>query len=331
MLRKTVATLAVALLGQSVAWAQSGASDAASSGAIASPSPFEASQATTSAKRRSLGYGRLTTNDIIGDGKDRWRTGSITMSRAFGFGWDGQAPERFGQLLETRIQGQIIAPDNLRRVDLTDRPWAGALSFGVHSHSMYKGLEMAVGADLVVIGPQTQLDSLQSALHRVFGTPEPSDAVLALQIPNKIQPTVVAELGRTYQFTPTSNIRPFMEARAGDETLLRVGADMNFGVVGLGELLSRESITGQRYRVIYNSTPGTSFTLGGDLAYVANSVYLPSDRGYEVEQTRQRLRAGFHWQGENGSAFYGLTYLGPEFVGQSEGQVTGSIRLKFKF
>ena len=25
-----------------------------------------------------LGYGRLVTNDLLGDGKDRWRTGSVS-------------------------------------------------------------------------------------------------------------------------------------------------------------------------------------------------------------------------------------------------------------
>lgn len=30
-----------------------------------------------------LGYGRLMTNDFLGDGEDRWRTGSWTSSRAW--------------------------------------------------------------------------------------------------------------------------------------------------------------------------------------------------------------------------------------------------------
>lgn len=43
-----------------------------------------------SSKRQAPGYGRLITNDIIGDGQDRWRTGSVTMSRAWGYRWDGR-------------------------------------------------------------------------------------------------------------------------------------------------------------------------------------------------------------------------------------------------
>ena len=90
-------------------------------------------------------------------------------------------------------------------------------------------------------------------------------------------------------------------------------------------------MTGQRYRVIYASAPGTSFVLGGDVAYVSDSVYLPSGYGFDIEDTRARLRAGVHWQGTRASLFYGLTYLSEEFSTQPEGQVTGSIRVKFRF
>ena len=288
------------------------------------PSPF-----TT--KRRALGYGRLTSNDFIGDGQDRWRTGSVTMSRAWGYSWDGTAPLQFGELLETRVQGQILTPDNLKQVNLNDRPFAGVLSIGVHTHMYNRGLEYAVGVDLVVIGPQTRLDQLQREVHNLFGSDKASDAVLALQIGNQIRPTFVAEIGQTFSLSPSLDIRPFVEVRAGDETLARVGADITIGTVTKGELLSRESITGQRYRLIYQSAPGYSLVVGGDIAYVSDSVYLPENRGYQLTSHRDRLRAGVHWQGENASVFYGLTYLGQEFSGQSEGQITGSIRVKLRF
>lgn len=67
------------------------------------------------------------------------------------------------------------------------------------------------------------------------------------------------------------------------------------------------------------------------MAYVANSVYLSEDRGYQLTGHRDRVRTGIHWQGKNASAFYGLTYLGRGFAGQSEGQITGLIRVKLRF
>ncbi len=288
------------------------------------PSPFKT-------KRRVLGYGRLTTNDVIGDGQDRWRTGSVTMSRAWGYDWNGTAPTQLGQLLETRIQGQIIAPDNLETANPNDRPYAGVLTVGVHTYASNRGFDYSVGVDLAIIGPQTRIDQLQKNLHNLLGKPPPSDAMLAGQIQNQFRPTFVAELGRTYTIGQRVEIRPFGEVRVGDETLARVGADIVFGSVGRGELLSRESITGQRYRLIYRSAPGFSFVVGGDIAYVSDSVYLPADRGFQVEERRDRVRAGIHWQGENASAFYGLTYLSPEFERQNEGQVAGSVRVKLRF
>lgn len=288
------------------------------------PSPFPT-------KRRSLGYGRLTTNDLIGEGKDRWRTGSVTMSRAWGYEWTGTAPSRLGELIETRAQGQIIAPTNLGGVNLKDRRYAGVLSLGLHTYASNRGLDYSVGVDLAIIGPQTRIDQLQKGLHKLFGAAAPSEAVLALQIPNQFRPTFVGEIGRTFQVGQNTDIRPYAELRAGDETLARVGADITFGSIGRGELLSRESITGQRYRVIYNSAPSLSFVLGGDMAYVSNSVYLPEASGYQLSDRRDRLRAGIHWQGQNASAFYGLTYLGKEFTAQKEGQVVGSIRVKLRF
>ncbi len=288
------------------------------------PSPFPA-------QRRVLGYGRLTSNDLIGDGQDRWRTGSVTMSRAWGYSWSGTSPAQFGELLETRIQGQIFAPDNLAARRLADRPYGAALSFGVHTHFITRDVEYAVGVDLVVVGAQTRFDKLQTRLHALIGKPEPSSAILALQVANQIRPGFVAEMGRSFRLGQQLDIRPFAELRAGDETMARVGADLTFGTVTRGELLSRESVTGQRYRLIYRSEPGFSFVVGGDLAFVSDSIYLPEARGYQVTTRRKRARAGLHWQGENASLFYGVTYLGREFKAQPEGQVVGSVRLKLSF
>ena len=321
MLRHVVAASVVSLLSLSfMSFAPSVAAQSSDDGAPA-----------FTAERRVLGYGRLTTNDLFGDGHDRWRTGSITSSRVSGYEWVGSAPPQFGALLETRLQGQIIAPADLARVDPTDRPHAGILSVGVHSHFTQGAIEFAVGMDLVVIGPQTRLDSLQTELHNTFGAPEPSVGVLALQIDNQVRPTFVAEMARVFQLGERVDIRPFAELHAGAETLARVGVDLTLGQVTKDELLSRESVTGQRYRVIYRSDPGLSIVFGGDVAAVSDSVYLPDSRGFQLTNSRNRARLGLHWQGENTSLFYGLAYLGREFEAQPEGQIVGSIRLKLSF
>lgn len=321
MLRHIVAASVVSLLSLSIGSLAS---------SVAAQSTDDDAPAFTQ-QRSILGYGRLTTNDLIGDGHDRWRTGSITSSRVWGYEWAGTPPLQFGALLETRLQGQIIAPANLVRANPADRPHAGLLSIGVHTHFNRGAIEFAVGMDLVVIGPQTRLNSLQATLHNIFGAPEPSAGVLTLQIDNQVRPTFVAEMARVYRLGRRIDLRPFAELRTGAETLARFGVDLTIGQVTRNELLSRESVTGQRYRVIYRSEPGVSFVFGGDLAAVSDSVYLPENRGFQLTNSRNRVRIGVHWQGENTSVFYGLTYLGREFVAQPEGQIVGSIRLKFTF
>lgn len=282
--------------------------------------------------RESLGYGRLMTNDYFGDGSDRWRTGSWTSSRVWGSGWDGSNPATFGDLIELRLSSEIFAPDDLTNPSAGDRPYAGALSIGAHTHFDIKGFDAALGADLVVTGSGTGLGNLQRAVHKALGVRVPSETTLDDQISGGLHPTLVGELGRTISVSPRFHLRPFVEGRAGAETMVRAGIDLTFGSVGVGELLVRESVTGHRYRVVQDEEAGGfSFLLGADIAHVANSIYLPDDRGFDLTDSRDRVRAGVQWQGEQASAFYGLTYLGEEFEAQTEGQIVGSIQIKLSF
>lgn len=285
---------------------------------------------TDTMHRTRIGYGRLLNNDLWGDTQDRWHTGSFSSSRVWGYSWQGQLPSQLGELLELRLHGEIMAPANLEHPKANDRPYAAALSVGLHSHAEFAGIETAVGADLVVIGPQNGLSHFHEDLHSTIGSHD-TDTASSTQIGNTIRPTLVAEFGHTFELSDKVFLRPFLEARAGDETLVRVGADMSIGRIGQGELLVRDKVTGQRYRTIYNADPGLTFILGGDIGYVSESVYLPEDRGYEMLHDRHRIRAGLHWQGDASSVFYGVTYMSEEFSTQSEGQVVGSLRLKLRF
>ncbi|MDU8912395.1 lipid A-modifier LpxR family protein [Aestuariicoccus sp. MJ-SS9] len=280
--------------------------------------------------RLPLGYGRLSTNDLFAEGRDRWQTGSVASSRVRGPDWTGHAPDAPGALLEYRLGFHVMSPSNLRNPAPGDRPLATAISLGLHTHFTRGAAEIALGGDLVVTGPQTGLDDFQTALHDAIGIAPPSPGVKDRQIGNGVHPSFVGEIGQDIAWGG-ARLRPFAEARWGAETLVRLGADLTLGVVGQGELLVRDPVTGQRYRAVQTDAPGSSFVLGGDIAYVDSSIFLPESRGYALTDSRQRLRAGVHWQGERHSAFYGLTWLGEEFDGQPNGQVVGSLRLKLAF
>lgn len=239
--------------------------------------------------RTRIGYGLVFTNDLIGDGDDRWRSGSVASSRIYARGWDGQAPTRFGELLELRFNGEIIAPDDLSTPAAVDRPFAGALSLGLHTHMQRAGMDYALGADLVVTGPQTGLDDFQDWLHDIVGGDEISGAARRAQVDDGFYPTAVLEAGHSFDLGP-ARLRPFAEARGGVETLVRAGADLSFGRLTRGELLVRESVTGQRYRAVREDMPGTAFILGVDIAWVEDSEFLPGRANVTPEDTRARAR-----------------------------------------
>jgi len=281
--------------------------------------------------RYRIGYGVMFTNDLIGDGDDRWRTGSVASSRIYAPGWDGQAPRRFGEMLELRFNGEIIAPDDISDPAPADRPFAGALSLGLHTHMARAGVDYALGADLVVTGPQTGLDDFQDWLHDRVGGDRIGGATRRAQIDDGVHPTGVIEAGRSFDLGAV-RLRPFAEARAGIETLVRAGADLSIGSLTRGEIMVREPVTGQRYRVVREDGGGTAFVLGADIAHVADSELLPSRGGLRAEETRARVRGGVHWEGQGGGAmFYGVTWLGEEFEGQREGQIVGSLQFRLRF
>lgn len=283
------------------------------------------------AQAEQLGYGRLIVNDFLGDGHDRWRSGSIVGSHVFGSEWMGQLPAEMGEIIELRILGQIIAPSNLQSPPAGDRPYAAALSVGAHTHFERQSLEFSLGADLTLVGPQTGLGDFQNFLHDSFGISGPSSTVLSNQVGNKATISAVAEMGQSFSMGANASVRPFLEARVGDETLVRAGFDVTIANFGQSDLLVRDPITGLRYRTIQQRDEGMAFFFGADVAYVDSSIYLPGSSGVALENTRGRIRAGVEMQRKKYSVYYGASWLSPEFSGQAEGQVLGAIRIKFDF
>ncbi len=280
-------------------------------------------------EKRSLGWGRLFTNDILGDGEDRWRTGGYAISNVRGADWNGARPTTMGEVLEYRLRMEIIAPESLFNPSPSDRRYAGTLSFGVHTHFERNDIEMNLGFDLVATGPQLKLDDLHEELHDLVGGPTPR--VSNAEVDNAILPTLTFEAAKSFQMRDDLVIRPFGEIQAGAETFARAGFDVTLGNFGKNGLRLRDNISGQRYSAIVDpSVGGLSFMMGADVSYIADSYYLDTP-GIEAKDVRGRLRLGIAQEWELGGFFYGATYLSPEFEGQSEGQVVGSINARFQF
>lgn len=280
-------------------------------------------------ENRSLGWGRIFTNDILGDGEDRWRTGGYSISNIRGNNWTGTLPSTMGKVIEYRLRTEIIAPENIFNPDPNDRRYAGIVTFGAHTYFQRGDIEMNLGVDLVIAGPQTKMDDLQEELHDLVGGPTPR--VDNASIDNIIIPTLIFEAAKSFRPSERVVYRPFVEVQAGVETFARIGGDVTFGSFGTNGLRLRDQISGHRYTGIYdNASRGFSFMAGADFTYVTNSHYLDTP-GIVKEDFRARVRLGIIREWERGAIFYGATYLSPEFEAQQRGQVVGSINARFQF
>lgn len=277
----------------------------------------------------TLGLGRLFTNDFLGDGRDRWQSGSYVLSGLRGAQpWDG-APQPFGRVLEYRLRTAIISSDGLG--DAPDRLYVGTMSFGVHSHFGSGSTQARLGGDVTIVGPQTRLADFQARVHDRFDLVPVgfTDA----QVDDDILFGISAEAAEVLTVAPQVTVRPFGEVQAGPEDLIRVGTDVFFGDPLTDDILIRDVTTGHLYhRAEERVVPGITYVAGLDVATVTDSAFLPDSGPGALRDTRLRGRVGVHWRQAGGSdVFYGLTYLSPEFDGQGEGQVVGSLTLNLHF
>ncbi|MEL7253413.1 MAG: lipid A-modifier LpxR family protein [Pseudomonadota bacterium] len=288
---------------------------------------------TFAAERTKQGYGLMITNDVLGDSHDRWRTGSFESSLVFAPDWTGQAPARFGELLELRFNGEVVSPEDATNPRPLDRRYGQAVSLGLHTHFQPGRFDYALGLDVVVTGSQLGLDDVQEAVHEVLGGRDASPAVLAAQISNGVHANGVFEAGYPSQLGQATQLRPFMELRAGTETLARVGFDLTIGRYGSSGLLVRNPVSGHRLSAVEDGPySGFSWVFGADMAYVDNSVFIPSSGPVRLEDVRSRVRAGVHWRTQAGTAiYYGVSWLSEEFNTQRQPQVVGSLQLRVKF
>ncbi|MEM9319885.1 MAG: lipid A-modifier LpxR family protein [Pseudomonadota bacterium] len=282
------------------------------------------------AQQQTLGFGRLLNNDALGDQSDRWRTAGYTVSWVRGTAWDGELPDRPGDILEFRFSATIISPEDLTDPGAGERLYAGTLSAGIHTHFDWRGFDVSAGAGVAVLGEQTGLRGLQTDFHDQFGLPR-IDINDTQQVDDQVRAHATVEIGRDIAVGGVE-LRPYVELQAGIETLARAGMDLTIGRIGETGLMLRDVTTGQRYVAIDSARPtGYSAVLGADFTYIADSFYLPSSGPVEAEETRFRLRGGLEADLGLGSTFFGVTYLSEEYVGQSEGQVVGSLNIRLDF
>ena len=280
--------------------------------------------------RLLLGESVTHTNDIIGDGKDRWRTATVDISYLYDPQSMADLPARFGVFLELRARMEMINPEWVALPNPpNDRPYVGVLSFGVASH-MRRGIaEQSLGFDLVMIGPSTGVSDIQNWVHTNMNPINPQ--IIADQLPDALYPTLSYEYAKVFSAGKLA-LRPFADMQIGVETFIRAGVDLTLARRPDMGIRLRNSLTGQRVPAL---NPGgqrqLSLGLGADVAYVASSAYLPATRGVTPGRLRTRLRAGVFYQSRTFDLFYGVSWHSPEFTAQREGQVIGTVSLGVRF
>jgi hypothetical protein len=199
----------------------------------------------------------------FGDGRDRWRTRSLVSSRVFGSPKISRTLRRKEALNELRLFSQIIAPSGLSRnpdrshardetglMEDIDRDYVGHLSIGLHLHFQSGGLVCNFEVDASLLGPQTGLMGLQQKVHSEIDKLFPSDFVKNTQVSNQFILGTLTEVARPSAQSPSTNIRPFVEAQTGVEDLIRIGVDAGFFGDLSEALFARAPVSGQRYSVI---------------------------------------------------------------------------------
>jgi Uncharacterized protein conserved in bacteria (DUF2219) len=278
-----------------------------------------------------LGYGRLFTNDFLGDGHDRWRSGSYAISQLRGPPGTSSLPTAAGELIEVRLRSEIVAPRRLDGSGPFDRPYAGMLSLGVHTHFKSGPVEYTIGVDLVAVGENTGVSAFQRFVHEEFlgerlqgFAPELGDA---------LYPAFIGEMGMPMEIGEGNSLRPFVEVEAGLETFVRTGVDLSIAANCPSEIRIRDVATGFRYRAAGACADGwdVSGVMGADVARVFDSQLLPAGTGPHPTKYRSRARLGIHVETPTVSVFYGLAWLGKEFEGQSGDQVTGALNVNVRF
>jgi hypothetical protein len=283
------------------------------------------------AGEKTVQMSSIFTNDFLGDGDDRWRTGSLDISLTFGGGDLRELPTKAWDRYQVRLRSEIIAPANLTTPSPTDRRYAGILGLGLFTHFQKQEYDIYYGGEVVFVGESTGLGSLQRSIHEELDTIVPSAAVLNNQIPNAIYPTLHAGISKSFR-GQNSLLRPFAEMEVGAETLVRIGSDAIFGSAMLNDFLLRDSVSGQLVsHSKADGSKGFGFLVGADAAYVADSSYLDNSGVSQLESFRPRARAGMIYQTQKFDAFYGVTWLGKEFETQTENQVVGSLNFRFSF
>ena len=291
-------------------------------------------------------------NDLLGDGKDRYKSGGITQTIVI--------PERavsaerlfLGYATAFEIQGRafVATPNDTARVTPTDRPHAQYAGVGIYlrltgrpdkltSTATYF-TEDRIGLELGWQGDPLPLFDIQDGIHSANGG-------RTVRTPaNTLDPEFLINLEarRTFRIhTDYAGLdwqaAPYVHASLGmRENALRLGNDLIVGSSLEARTWNSDLAVGTL--IPGGSRPRSGFQwlawIGGDVGFIGSDVFLDggfSGNGPSVDKrpVTLRARAGVMLEWESFAISYSATWLSPEFRTQPQGQIIGAVQIKFDF
>jgi hypothetical protein len=271
------------------------------------------------------------TNDYIGDGRDRWRSGGYTLSYGF-------EDDKIGTPFNLQLRSEIISAwDSSKQADTDDRLYVGAIGIGAFATKRYGFTDISLGGEILAVGDQTGVAKFQGAFHDILGFSggyNPGEQPHS-HLANAFTGILAAEAAMNYYVGSNTVVRPFVGGQYGYETFLRAGADVVIGNMSNAERWIRDPISGfiqPSSSQKSNYMEGYSLVAGFDVTTISESAFFPDHGDVELEPMRIRSRLGLQKGFSNGfSIFYGATHLTKEFSTQYEGQTVGTISIESFF
>lgn len=269
------------------------------------------------------------TNDHIGDGHDRWRSGAYTKFYSF-----EPSPE-WDASIDIRLRSEILSPwGSAEQPAGADRPYAGMLGAGLFFNDYWGQVDYNFGFEAIFLGDMTGVQQFQDSFHETFGfegyTPQPGHDKLE----NDATGMISGELARKYTLGSAGAIRPFVTGKVGYEMFVRAGVDLMIGNYGSADRFVRDPVSGflqpssaQRA----DAMSGVSLLAGFDYTHVGRDYLITDGGSVDLKSGRTRSRLGMQAGLGPVSVFYGATRLSEEFEGQVEGQTVGTLSVEFNF
>ncbi len=292
-------------------------------------------------------------NDLLGDGKDRYKSGGITQSILI--------PERaisderwfLGYAAALEIQGRafVATPNNTATINTNDRPHAQYAAIGVYlrltrrpdnitSAATYL-TEDRIGVEFGWQGKPLPLFDIQEAIH----TANQGGAAVRTSA-NTLESQILINLEgrRTWRIHAEQvgldwQAAPFVHLSAGmRENAIRFGSDLIVGSSLEARTWNSDLAIGAL--IPGASRPRTGFQwlawIGGDVGLIRSDAFLDGGFSGDGPSVRRRpvtvrARTGVMLEVDSYAISYSATWLSPEFRNQPVGQVVGAVQVTFDF